>query len=678
MAGFKHFLDGVEVEEPDKFQDFQEEIIRDEAKRILRFNYPLELTFVGDGYEYIESVYQEAYNSEIIYTVIDSRESVEEIFIKAVIKLSNCTFNISALPKHTVDCEIDDNIYQSMVFNNEKRPVSLSGDKSTNGAQLTQITPVELTVFKTSNGANYGQQRTAYDAKDAFAHIIASITNGQVNFESEWYDNLPGDQRIAILTGAELRDPVLNSEAPILELKDLFENLWKKYNLYLIVENPITNPTIRLEHESYLHQDSIVLELKDVEGLKRSMDFEKLYNRVSLGSETYIKELGTASALGLYYIPFLSFVEETYNISGVINVDKELDLVSSYVIDHNVIADTIENGEDSYDEDIFFIQYDKSTNTATKSDLFPSPNPGARFYNEQLLNSVVADRFDFLGEIVLNSGLLEASFEASQTIPINASGGLIYPGVATTIYNNDTFPIDDDSTLPNFDTGNNYDTTSFEFTAPVTGYYRFRFTTAIYINTFEPNDPLGQALLRVLMRFFKNGDTYITPNEVYVQPYNGYEPPTEGGGFYRGQPAEFWEVSAGLRNWLTAESTIFLQVGDTLSSSLNISIQLFYADFALFNLQITDSTYSNPTTPISGGVYKENDPDLYYIGVYSVDEAGLSDNQWKGLKKNPQGKILIDTGNNDIRKTYLGTFKRELISGKTEVAVIFNRKQSIK
>lgn len=681
MAGFKFFLDGVQVDEPEGFRDFEEQIVRDDQQRIIRYDFPLTLTFVGTAYEAIENKYQEAYNSELALTVIDARTNIETIFLKGIIKMSNCTFNLSKPPLRSVECEVDDNIYQNVIFNNLKRPIVVSGNETLNGLPLTPITPVDLTVFIVGTGANVGTPRTSYDIRDCFEYAISFVSDNQVSFASSWYDSLPDDERLVILAGAELRDPTLTIVGPEITLQIIFDELWRKYNLYMIVENPITNPTIRLEQESYLYGSSTALVLDDIRGLTRSMDFEKLYNRISIGSTIAIRELGTNFLM--YYVPFLSFVEEQYNIGGVINVDRELDLVSDWIIDHNSIANAIENNVDTNDDEIFIIQYDQATSVATKGQYFPEESPSNRFYNEQLLNSNVAQRFNYLGEIVLNSGLLTASFQAEQTVPIIAANNLLSEEVFTFIYDNSAFPFNNDSTPPNFDTDNNYNNSTYTFTAPVTGFYRFRWDLGFQIVSMSAE---AQAQFAPVLQFVKNGTDTITPSQYRVATFDGvtigpfgiFQDNTAQDNFGSGFIGV--NVVPGFGRYLRAEQTILMETGDTMTGRLVLRVRMFNnidPPPLSFAVQLSDSIFANPTTPISGGVFVETDPDEYYVGVYKIEELGLTDDQWESLTHNVNGIIRVNTGYNDNRISYIRNAKRNVITGKTEMEMIFNRKQSI-
>ena len=72
---------------------------------------------------------------------------------------------------------------------------------------------------------------------------------------------------------------------------------------------------------------------------------------------------------------FLGFDEEEYFVGGQCNLDVNLDLVNRWIIDSNVIEDTVVNKNTSYYEDTFIIEVDIAGLKAVKYDnLIPTGN----------------------------------------------------------------------------------------------------------------------------------------------------------------------------------------------------------------------------------------------------------------------------------------------------------------
>src|SRR6056297_4932 len=392
---FQFYINGNLITPPKNFDEFTEELIRDETKRHVYYDYPISLEFIGDGYELLDQQYKDNYNSQLEFKVVQTSSSQPAtVLFDSFIKISNITFD---LIREVAICQIDDTSYQAYIFGNYSVEVGCGADSSKNGIEIDSIPNLELTVYNPVTGVDLPDARRAYDVFDAFTMVIDYISDGTLTTESDWYSSLPDSEKIAICTGIELRNHEGRS-APIISLEDIFDELWKKYNLYLIIENPINDPVVRLEQESYLYGTQST-KIAFCENLTRSLDFDRLYSTIKIGSDKNIKERGATFLFP--YLQLFSFVQETYNLEGVINVDNTLELVSTWIIDTNVFEDVLVNADESYDNDIFLIQYDVGTNSAIKGEYFNTTDPASRLYNEQLLNSNVADRFNYLGNLVL-------------------------------------------------------------------------------------------------------------------------------------------------------------------------------------------------------------------------------------------------------------------------------------
>ncbi len=670
---FRHYINGAEVQEPDGFSDFQQELIRDEKERFIRFNFPLDLTFIGDGYQLIENQYQENYNSELEYKVVRLEVSTEFVEVLSTIKISNCEFNLTAKPKPSVNVQIDDNVFQAKIFGNKSRPNVITATKTLNGVELTPVTAKDVMFFNSDTGSDIAT-RKVYDVFDCLEHTIKFISDGKIQLVSDWYTDLPDDEKLAITTGAQIRTPsALRPLEPLtIDFETLFEELYKKYNLYFIVEDILTDtPKLRLEQESYLYGNSVGLEVFENDDLTRSLDFDKLYNRIAIGSDS-VKYFG--NEFPMYYTQLLTFAKETYNIDGVIGVDNELDLVSEYIIGSNEIHRIATDQTESFDEDIIMIQYDSSTNAAVKGDWFPGSSPSFRYYNEELNNAKVIQRFDYLGDVALSIGNLNASFMASQTTAYAGSGSITAPSGSLF----DTFPVpyafQDDSTPPNYNNGD-FDLANDKYVCANDGVFRFEFeftfkpTAIIWISS----NPLAY-FISPFVRFRKNGTDSLAPNLITVRKYDS------SGDLYgiyyidQYEPLPTLQVNESYN--FKISYSMELEVGDYVEAYANILIDT--PENIGFNYSVYGGIFSVPATPLDGGVYVPGDPERYYIGVYATPEHYIELTDWQALSATPINQITIDTGNNDKRKTYISKISRNIVDGKSSIETIFNRDQEFK
>lgn len=668
IHNFEFYFDGVRVKEPNNFEDFEEVFMREETKRHVYYDYPISLEFVGDGYDYLDAVYKVSYDSQTELKIVEVTNTGKELVFEAKIKTSNVTFD---LVRQIAICEIDDVSYQAYIFSNYSVESGCGVSVTKNGVGITPIESIGLTVFDPILGTDLPDPRRAYDVKDVMQMLIQYISDDTITFESDWYDSLPNDERLCILSGLELRT-FTGRTSPILSLEDMFNELWRKYNLYLIVENPITSPIVRLEKESYLYGDSEV-EILLTGTLDRSIDFERLYSTIDLGSDKFIQERGTEFLFP--YLRLYAFAEETFNVTGVINVDNKLDLKSQFIIDTNVIQDILENDEDSYDEDIVIIQYDSDTNTATKGTYFDTISEDSRLYNEQLLNSNVADRFSYLGNLVLESGAVETSFLAEQNVPLQYIRDFTNAPETLTVVPEQVWQFQDDFTPPNHDIGDDYDASTGIFTANVDGEYVFRSRFFIFTYGNASNPPgAGTAGFDIGIDLWVsvNADTETKPFDYQFTHYHFDGSTTT----YTQDIEDTFTIPIGC--WKTEVSitqTRTMVDGDEAAVRVRIEATREIDDTITFGT--AESTFELIANPLAGGVYATKSPDDYYVGIYTSQGVPVERGKWNIIRENVDSKVILSAPDGYKRISYGKKISRNFVTGRTEIETVFNRNQPI-
>jgi len=655
---YKFYIDGNLVTSPNNWNEFEESLQRDEEKRHVFFDYPLSLEFTGTGYTALDNKYKESYNSLVELQITRETDTGSEVLIKTNIKMSNCTFDLT---QEIVTCELDDLTYQSYIFNNYDVEVAATAETTKNGLTLDNPAPVlNITMFDPTDGSDtYVVQ--CVDVIDAVRATIQYISDNTIAFESTWYDNLPDDEKLAICVGRELRGASDNL-IPITSLESLFENLWKKFNLYLIVESPITNPTLRIETESYLDESSSEIVLENLAFVQRGLDFERLYGTIDVGSTKYLRDYG--SSFTLPYLQLLGFSEEKYNLSGVIGVDNTLDLVSTFIIDNNILQDVLVNANTEYFEDTFMFQYTASTLKATQSDYLEN---GSTLYNETLLNSNVLDRFSYLGNVILDTQANEDGFQAEKTSIDNFTGIVTASGVP--LVSSSAWPFNDDSTDPNYDAGNNYDNTTYTYTVPTAGVYRFQYRQPFVqvANTSEEARISGSA------QFVKNGNPLTMPENIRWENPNG---------FVQNIETILWQLQAKvLQNFgenytFILEQTIVCEAGDEIKVAIDFDVRKFGLTPEVIGVNVVQGTFKTVETALSGGIIDDKDPEDYFIGLYEVDNVMLTQAQWDKIRLDPTTKIKFSVKPGEYRYAIVKEISRNLETQSTELKLLFNRNQS--
>ena len=445
----RHFLDDTLVEEPMGVDDFTEELARDVKRRLIGTKYKATLTFVFSGCEYLQAKYNElGFCGIVSYRAIQTCGGIDYPCIRGEINLAECKFNET---KCEVEIAVADDGIGARVVNNEDIPVSPGADKTKNGDDITPVSALVVECFR-PNGSYGPVVNAGYDWYDCFVHAVGYITDNAVSVVSSWYPSLPQDERYLLVTGYALRtEATPAASAPLVyEFKLLFTELAKKYNLWIGVERDTSgNPVLRLEPESYFYSDTGTLLQTDIQDLVRATDLDRLWAKVKVGSEVFIKEQATA-----FPLPFLvlrGFTSEEFHFSGTCNTNQSLDLVNKWVIDTNVIDDILSNNNEEYDDDIFIIQYDHVTLQATQG-MYLDPGNAPYLYNEQLQNGLVIARYDLPSSAGAFYGNLDTSFQASRTAP-GAPEFFDLPAGTSSFQINQ---FDNDYTAPNFDTSNSW------------------------------------------------------------------------------------------------------------------------------------------------------------------------------------------------------------------------------
>lgn len=407
-----HYLDGALVSEPLGVGDFTEELDRDAKNRFISVKYASTLTFVLDGYEYLNDRFTEdGYCSDVQYEAYHECAGRRRLCARGVIKVADVKSNLT---RCEAEASIADDGLGAMIVDNDEIPVAPLADKSKNGEDITPVTTFLLEVFDPQDNIAPAD-RSAWDWWDAIQHAVQYITDGQQALVSDWYDALPDDERYAITTGRELRTGADDEERITWDFKSLFMEMAIKYDLWLGVQRVNDLPVLRIEPQSYWFGSNTVITNTDIQDLVRSIDAGMLWAKVNVGSD--IAERQYAGGLSLPFIPLRGHTKEEFHFSGVCNTKETLDLVNEWIIDTNTIEDIFVNGNDEHDEELVLIQYDRTTSKATKGYyLFPTPIDFPALYNERLLNINVLGRYDLPSPVGAYFNSQDAQFQAVRTI----------------------------------------------------------------------------------------------------------------------------------------------------------------------------------------------------------------------------------------------------------------------
>ena len=549
--------------------------IQSKRGRVLKglfLTYSSDLLFWGDGFSYINNALNENY-CDVISVLIETDDCDAGVWVEEFVGIIQLT-QISSLDvdKHLIKTKIFDDTFDAKINNNKSLKAFVDVGLSKNGENIQAASPVGISLFLPTEGTAFNSyiesKRDGFRVFDCFRFIIDYMTDGQIEFKSdlfsgEWYN-------LMLFNGKEVRFGNGGGDNLEISFNDLFVEMNKKFNISFAIEPTpsgyVDGFQLRLEETSYFEQDDALLTLSEVKGILMDFNKDELYSDIDIGSKSFDDDV----VLSYPPINFKAFKQENYTLLGQCNTDKTLNLVSSYVIDTNVIEDILVNNVKKYDKKVFIIvtdgdkaikykEYDTpvSTGTDTSGTANKLTDSTADFISDgvvvgdmavNMLTGLTAnvDAIDSLTTLSLDTDIFnngddyqirDSPFNYNDPLTnirvisrftgglsnsvikrLGAQGLANFRANKSTDSTHTSFPLtiepvpyDDDSTPPFFDDGGNYDsTTNFEYEIPSSGLYGFRANALLRMN-----GQIGSELL--INGDFSGGDTAWT---VGVTPFN--------------------------------------------------------------------------------------------------------------------------------------------------------------
>ncbi len=661
---FQHLVNGLPIEEPFGWKEFTEKVERDYDLRLIGVKYPIDLTFVGSAYTYLQGEYAANPCALLPYVAqMWDGENWQTTCIGTLV-LADAEWNLS---KATVAISIADDNIGARILNNRKVQVIPTAIKTKLGDDMAPCPPIDLDLFNPGDPAGtwIGTPRRAFDWLELLRHVVTHITGSFVTIESSWYEGLPDDERWAVTDIVEMGA----ADLTVTDLAPDFETLWgdmaRLYCLMAAVErDSYGNPVLRIEPESYFYGSSSTIVFPNQPDLIRKTEPDRLISVVNLGSKEHFKQLTPTPDRHLPYLRLRGFVTERVTLRSECNTDSELDLTTTYITDSNVIEEAIGAGADK-DGDFVFIQYDHLTSKATKGD-YLNPGSGPYLYNEAALNINVLNRWPLPFDAIVEVGDDDDRFVAVATY--GAHGVFTYTGTGQSgpfIPGTTPYRFDDDysgvngATDPNDNYGNGttpgnpVSAANSRYTAPIQGYYTFKASIPWQLteNTY------GDFGVRLVIAY-KHKDS---ANTVIGQGQGGVNAVTATGtyGFnltfaLNMQVGDYVEIYAG---WAYA----YILPG----SPRGPAPHTFSARF------LGGATFRTDFVAQGGGVVTPADPDAYYATIYDF-ERYLSIDKWIELREDASLAIQVGPDGN-VMRGYIMEAERNAFTGKTTWKLIANR-----
>lgn len=627
VSKFLFLLDGQYVDDPKGWEDLDTTIKRDQALSGILISQEAQLEFYGNGYDYIKTQFD---SQGFCFAIeIEIRQTCDQInytqIFKGVIYLSDCVFD---LERCSVKVKTVDDGFYARINNNKSIKAKLDVGRSKNDIAITPCTSFAVEFFDPFDGIyDTTNKPHVFTAFDVFRFLVSFMSDGAVDFVSDIFDTGGEWEGRCITIGSEVR---LWDEAVIPELsfQEVFTELNKKKRLGFSVEKINGRPTLRIEEAEYFFGQTTATTLPDAKSVTCQMDTSQLYSQVHLGSSITDDTIPPTGEFP-ESIAFVGFKDETYHIIGQCNVDRTLELNSSWIISSNIIQLIFVRGVDTYDSDIILVDVDMATNKAVQTNWL---NVGSFvYYNEVFNNQNTVTRWlgGIPNSIAHYLGNADDTFLASST----ADTGLItatFPPVSDDIL----IQFDNDYTSPNHDAGNNYGNGTVQgnpvslansrYTAPAAGVYTLDVSIKLQISGF------GDFICWGL--WYDASDTFIG-----ILTFGTLNDATGS-------------------KTLTGSYTVNMAQGDYVKINLNYAVSFVPLETSFTYYIKAGSTFSCSATNTGGGEYFEIDPSQYKIKKYTF-KYPMTFDQLTTIKADTKKLITFTTNNNVQHTGWIDTIK---------------------
>ncbi|TXH44719.1 MAG: hypothetical protein E6Q97_32330 [Desulfurellales bacterium] len=646
---YEIYLNGSLVASPKDWDGYEQEIVRDYKKRFLRIAYPGTFTLTNEsGAPALRALFEADICTIVRFEAYEVCGSRRYQIVNGYVVATDCEWNINDC---TVEIEVQDDAIGARVDNNVRIPVSPMADKSKNGTAITPCQFLDIEVFDPSDpvGDYLSPTRRMFDWLEAMEHCLRYMTDSNVEVVSEWYDDLPVSQKIAICNGYQLRtgDTSDNAQRLTYDFNTIWLEVAKRYNLWISVRrNDAGDSYLAIEPEATMFSDTRAFDLLHQYDLIQSIDIEQMYSSVVVGDEEGIQNLDLQYSLP--YLVLQGFSEERFHFQGVCNVDEVLDLTGKWHADTNTIEKVlvVDPTSDDYDKDTFLIQYNSYSLQATKGAyLQPLTNP--YLYNEEMLNVNILNRYTLPSDVGAYYNSQDSGFRASG----GASGGwgvitspsfgcFYFPfGVGGLIANDVTTP-------PNNNADGNWDIALQRFTAPVQGYYEFGAYVEITLDTTGLNTQAG-----VRVTFSRYNSSNVLLGTVVSGAAEGFI-----NGTYQGVATGAFVLDAG--DYVTRTYERYVCSGTGSPRTATIQVLGHYTETIFI--------------AAGGGVLTSVDPTAARIVKYEFDRI-MPISQWQELVNDPRLGVGVTHTANSLRECHIMKANRDVVSGKTRFTLIAKR-----
>lgn len=650
MKRFKFYFDGVEVSNPKGWDKMIENMSRDQDLKGILITHDVPLEFTGDGYTALFKKRQSGFCSQTDFGITEScnQDGYYELVYQGILETSDMEFN---LKECLVRCKINDNTFYAKINNNKNLECFLIAGKSKNLGNITVPVRKSLQLFNPTSGS-YGTIQTTACFKwyDVFRYLISFITDDTVDFDSTLF-GVGGDYENAVLvhgyvlgqigSAHQVTEDEFKESLPMIKYQKFFEEVTKRLNLGFYFDTSGAKPKIWIEKYEDTKIQDVIIDVPLVKEIFASYFVKKLYSHIKLGTTTTLDEVGLSFP---ETIRFKGFYAEEFTILGKCNLDNPLDLQCDYITSSNVIqkAVYISPGDTTYDKNWFFIDCDDVAGVmkAKQSNWLLPGLP--YFYNQRFNNESIAN--NYLGAVP--NSIATSLGNTDNTCLVSRGSDGYFPAISFGPAIESAEEFADDTTLPNHDVNNRFNTSLFRYTAQRTGFYSF--ISTIHYDILDFIGSPGYLRL-ALVRYDSMGVFLGDVRSADTLPGNGY-----AGAHTHSVTGSF---SLNANDYI--EGVIEFNSGPNSSDSYGALVH-------------KNSTFECTATADGGGVYKKYDPEDCPVDKFTFS-CPLSRSDYQKLRRNILKAITFDDGKNYF-KGWIDNLKYHLKESWAEFTVMANSK----
>lgn len=464
----RFFLNNIQVQtEPQINGKLRERLYYSEDLKTNLSEITGNLIFYASERDYIFSVWQTSSCGMIPIEIQKQRSNGQwSTEFKGFILTSDVVFYDSS---NSVECEIVDNSFIAMIDNNKGLEMNLGVPLSKNGVDISSYYTTNPLgeVFTHTGGGTYSN-RLVISVYDAFAALIAFMTDGTVLFHSDFFDYTAPDwtegNNYHLINGSELATGD-GEILPTISFEDLFRDQHRAYNLQIGIEVANSGkPLIRIEPKSYF-RNSNQITLQDVKDVSYQRKLGNQYTKILVGND-FSDE---ANTLPIFDYLWNTWHTKEYILQGMCNdVDSELNLQFETLCADVRAINAVGAGTVTEDDGIFL--YAEAIHDGGANEFwnpFELYIPGVTYNNKSTRNGMIIDRWEgdiFSPVAQYDYFLNDMRVERTTQQVIGAFEDIVF---------------DNDSTNGNFDNGSTYNNTNGQYTVKVTGTYKVRFAVTL-------------------------------------------------------------------------------------------------------------------------------------------------------------------------------------------------------